>query len=62
VAGLDHDRADDGGVELEDDAQVRPLLGRLGDPGGDIGYWSPDGNLVFYYGDVELTTDNLRET
>jgi len=29
---------------------------------GDIGYWSPDGNLVFYYGDVELTTDNLRET
>ena len=19
---------------------------------GDIGYWSPDGNLVFYYGDV----------
>ena len=33
VAGLDHDRADEGGVEPEDDAQVRPLLGRPGDPG-----------------------------
>ena len=33
VAGLDHDRADKGGVEPEDDAQIRPLLRGLGDTG-----------------------------
>ena len=32
LAGLDHDRADEGGVEPEDDAKVRPLFGRFGDP------------------------------
>ena len=35
VAGLDHDRADEGGVELEDEAQIRALLRRLGDPARD---------------------------
>jgi hypothetical protein len=35
VTGLDHDRAHDGGVELEDEAQIWSLLRRLGDLGRD---------------------------
>ena len=31
MTGLDHDRADEGRVELQAEAQVRPLLRRLGD-------------------------------
>jgi hypothetical protein len=31
VTGLDHDRADEGGVESEDEAQIWSLLRRLGD-------------------------------
>lgn len=27
---------------------------------GDIGYWSPDGNLVFYYGDVGFFNGIVR--
>jgi hypothetical protein len=27
---------------------------------GDIGYWSPDGNLVFYYGDVGFWNGIVR--
>jgi hypothetical protein len=27
---------------------------------GDIGYWAPDGNLVFYYGDVSYWTGIMR--
>ena len=27
---------------------------------GDIGYWTPDGNLVFYYGDVGFWNGIVR--
>ena len=27
---------------------------------GDIGYWSPDGSLVFYYGDVGFWNGIVR--
>jgi len=35
LAGLDDDRADEGGIEPEDEAQICSLLRRLGDPARD---------------------------
>jgi hypothetical protein len=44
-----HQRRHDGDAETTNDPSP-----------GDIGYWAPDGDLVFYYGDVGLWNGIVR--